>query len=63
MTKAISHHQKKNKKPLQYNSDGLHISELMEIALDHPIWFVVISYMINHNVGNKIICSLIKRVV
>jgi len=63
MTREISHHQPNGKKPLQYNLQGMHISELMEIALDHPIWFIIISYMINHNVAQKIILKLIRRVV
>lgn len=63
MVKETGHHQPKGKKPLTYNGDGLHAADLMETALDHPFWFSVVCFMINHNFPEKWTIALLRRIV
>jgi hypothetical protein len=57
MTKQIS---KGNR---VYDQDGLHAIELMEIALEHPIWFAIICILINCNLKEGVIRWVLKRIV
>ncbi len=62
MTKQTSKHCK-NKQQLNFDKDGLHFAELMEIALDHPIWFLVITRLIKYNVPQKYILAIINKII
>jgi len=62
MTKKISKHCK-HKKQLEYDGEGLHFVELAELALDHPILFLIISQMIKYNISKRLIIKLIDMVV
>ena len=63
MVKEFSHHQPKNKKPLAYNSDGLHFAEMLALAEDHPFFFRVVLLMLFCNVPDVLIIKFIDKVV
>jgi hypothetical protein len=63
MTKQTGHHQPRSKRPLVYDSDGCHASELLELALDHPFWFWVVCCMIDLGLSDRWIIGLMRRIV
>jgi hypothetical protein len=46
-----------------YDEDGLHVIELMEIALAHPVWFGVICWLINCNLNERTIKWILKKII
>ena len=53
MTKQTSKHQK-NKKPVCYDSDGLCLTEMLELAEDHEHVFKIVHWILMHDKNERL---------
>lgn len=47
-------------KKLRYDKEGLGASELMWLALYHPIFFIIAKYLIDHDIK---IMALLRKII
>ena len=46
-----------------YDETGLHAIEILEVALDHPIWFGLVFWLINCNLNERLIKWILKKII
>jgi hypothetical protein len=62
MTKKQSkHHQ--SKQAVNYDLDGICFAELTELALDRPLWFLIVCQMIKFNFPQRLIKIVIRKII